>query len=438
MKRQNRNALISRRNVLRGLGGAMLALPFLEYFEQPSIARAAGYSPPKRLLILPTPNGTNPATHWPSGSGASFTLSNILSPLEPYKQNLVVVRGVDNLAAKATGINGHTDAVRCMLTGRKASNQENSDYTAAGGLSVDQFIANEVGKSTYLKSLEYVTSHIYSHAPGYTSFYDANQPAPFEDEPPLLFDRAFGNFTTPPDDPTAIARREDRKSVLSAVYQNYAALNAKLGAADRQRLDAHLTRVQELEAKLMSSQIGPSCTIPEAPDPAQKGGEIGIDIVLQAFACDITRVASIRTQFWDSYSQFGITGSYHDDYLHHVTKDPNAAAVVDQVKNFQCTKIANIIEKLRAIPDGEGTLFDSTLVVWVDEFCHGYSHQHHEVPYVMLCGTHRFFEMGRYIHYTNAVSTNRLLNSLIAAMDVPGAGSFGDPQFDNTPLPELA
>ena len=112
--------------------------------------------------------------------------------------------------------------------------------------------------------------------------------------------------------------------------------------------------------------------------------------------------------------------------------------MADQVKTLQATNIAKIGDKLVAIPDGAGTLFDSTLVVWVDEFCHGYAHQHHEVPYVMLSGSNRFFQMGRYIHYTNSVSTNRLLNSLIQVMEATGAGQFGDPQFDNTPLPELA
>jgi len=345
---------ISRRTVLRGLGSAMIALPFLEYFHQE--ARAATYTAPKRLLFLTTPNGTNPATHWPTGSGSSFSLSPILSPLQAYQNNMVVLRGVDNLAAKATGINGHTDAVRCMLTGRKASNTSNTDYTAAGGISVDQHIAKDVGKGTLFKSLEYVADYIYAHAPNYCSFYDANQPAPFEDEPNELFKRVFGNFSTSPEDPAAIARRADRQSVLNAVYENYGVLNGHLGSADKQRLDAHLTRVHELEQKLMTD-VGPTCVVPAAPGADEKSADVGIDILFSALACDLTRVATIRTQFWDSYSNLGVTGSYHDDYLHHVTDDPNAAAMVDQVKTLQATNIAKIVDKLVAIPDGAGTLF---------------------------------------------------------------------------------
>jgi hypothetical protein len=433
-----RNPLISRRSMLRGLGGAALALPFLELLDCSKQARAAGFLPPKRLLIVTTPNGTNPATHWPTGSGSSFALSPILSPFEPYKQNLLVLRGVDNLAAKATGVNGHTDAVRCMLTGRRASNRENDDYTAGGGISVDQFIAAEVGKATPQKSLEYVTSYIYAKPPNYCSFYAAGQPAPFEDEPAELFKRVFGGLSSAPDDPAAVARRAGRTSVLQAVYKNYAALRPKLGAADRERLQAHMTRVEELEQRLTSVALRPACTIPEAPADSERRADVGLDILVQAFACDITRVATVRTQFWDDYPQFGVTGSYHDDYLHRVKDSPTAAAMVDRVKTHQATSIGRIIERLRAVPEGEGTLFDSTLVVWVDEFCHGYSHTHHEIPYVLLSGSDRFFKMGRYLHYTEAVSTNRLLNSLIQAMEVPGAGQFGDPEFGNAPLSELA
>ena len=115
-----------RRSMLRGLGGTIVGLPFLEHFA-PREAQAAEL--PKRILFLTTPNGTDPAAHWPSGGETDFTLSNILSPLEPYRDRLLVLRGVDNLGAQNTGVNGHTDTVRCMLTGRVASNSSNDSVT---------------------------------------------------------------------------------------------------------------------------------------------------------------------------------------------------------------------------------------------------------------------------------------------------------------------
>jgi uncharacterized protein DUF1552 len=431
----------TRRAVLRGLGGAMLGLPLLEYF---GVKNAAAAGPPKRLLILTTPNGTDPNGHWPTGTVQNFQLSNILSPLEPFKSNLCVLRGVNNEAAAATGINGHTDTVRCMFTGRIASNFVNDDYTAAGGISVDQHIANDIGASTAFKSLEYVEDYIYAHGPNYASFYGPNQPVPFEDEPVLLFDRVFGDFSDP-SDPAAEAKRADRLSVLHHVYDEYKALDAKLGKTDRARLAAHLDMVHDIEQKILAG-VGAQCTPPGAPAPDDYGGP-GIDIILNALACDLTRVASIRLCYWDDYGGMAIDGypgqtiqgSYHDDFLHMVLQGGDRAAAVGTVKKYQAQKVADIIAKLQAIPEGTGTLFDNTLVLWADEFCHGYAHQHHEVPYVFACGTDRFFQMGRYVQYGNGgVSNNRLWNSLIGAMEASGVGQFGDPQFDNTPLPELA
>lgn len=429
----NASKSFGRRAALRGLGGAMVGLPWLEYFA--AREAKAGGELPKRIVFLTTGNGTDPNAHWPTGGETDFVLSSILSPLEPYKGNLLVLRGVDNLAAMATGINGHTDSVRCMLTGRIGNNFDNTDYTAGGGISVDQFIAEDVGATRPFKSLEFMTDYIYAHPTNYVSFYGAGQPVPFEDEPALLFDRVFSEFSMPADDPAVVAKRENRVSVLHRTYEQYGALSSRLGAADRARLDAHLQKVKDLEQRLDAGS-GLSCEIPEEPTMPGQGGdpEMGLDVLVHALACDLTRVASVRYTYWDTYPQFGVVGSYHDDYLHYVTQSASAAATVQAVKNFQCQRVASFIDRLAAIPEGDGTLLDNTLVVWADEFCHGYRHSHDEVPYVLVSGSNRFFEMGRYLHFQQPVSNNRLWNALIAAMDAEGAGTFGDPQFDNTPL----
>lgn len=422
---------LGRRAALRGLGGAVVGLPMLDYFA-PREAWAGEL--PKRIVFLMTPNGTDPNAHWPTGGVNDFQLSTILSPLDAYRDRMLVLRGVDNLAAMATGINGHTDAVRCMLTGRIASNFDNVDYTAGGGISVDQFIANDIGTTTF-KSLEYVRDYIYEHPTNYTSFYGASQPVPYEDEPAKLFDRVFSDFTVPADDPELIARRENRLSVLHSVYSQYSEINGRLGVADRMRLEQHLDKVKDLETRLEQAG-GLSCTTPEdRPAEGQQGNsDDGFDILAHALSCDLTRVVSARMTFWDSYGHLGVQGSYHDDHLHQVLSNPAAAATVEMVKQWQCQRVADFIDRLTAIPEGDGTLFDNTLVVWIDEFCHGYSHSHNEVPYIMMSGSDRFFEMGRYLQYGNPVSSNRVLNALIAAMGAQGAGTFGDAQFDNTPL----
>ncbi len=424
---------MNRRSLLKLMGGAALGLPFLECFGD---GLAHAYTPPKRLLFLFTHNGTDPRIHWPTGSETSFTLGEMMQPLLPYQQDLIVLHGVDNQAAMAMSINGHTDAVRCMLTGRAATNQSNTDYTAGGGPSIDQFIANQIGTTTPFKSVEYQTQYVYANPTTYANFYAANQPIPYHHEPYKLFTQLFAGVQTGTEDPAFGAQRLDRQSVLDGVYQNYGLAMKRVGASDRQRLEAHLDRVRDLEQQILA-EVGPSCVVPPAPheNPQQASADSGIACVVNALGCDLTRVASININQY-GFQNLGISASnYHDDSLHNVLASETAAADVKIVKQWQHSRVAYVLDQLRAIPDGNGTLFDNTLVVYADEFCHGYAHQHHEVPYVLFCGSNRFFEMGRYLRYTTPVGNNGLWLSLRDAMGA--TGDFGDPQFGDAPLPGL-
>jgi hypothetical protein len=351
---------------------------------------------------------------------------------------MIIMRGVDNEAAMATGINGHTDAIRCMFTGRVAANQANDDYTAGGGISIDQHIANTIGADTMFKSLEFERGVYASTWPNWTSFYGAGQPVPFESDAQKFWDRIFAGVSEPSaPDPELVQLQADRKSVLDAVQQQYGALRRRVSSADQQRLDAHLEMVRDLERRIADSDLSSACIVPERPatNTMENDSLDGIDIVAYALSCDLTRVATIAWRH-SGYPHLGVTGSYHDDWLHHVHQDPQAQTIVNTVKTWECEQVLYVLDKLASIPEGTGTLLDNTLVVWSDEFCHGYSHQHHEVPYVLLSGSDNFFEMGRYLQYATPRSNNELWIAIAEAMGVDGP--FGDPQFGSTPLPGLA
>ena len=129
-------------------------------------------------------------------------------------------------------------------------------------------------------------------------------------------------------------------------------------------------------------------------------------------------------------------GSYHDDWLHHLYNKPDAPGYVEGVKIFETNQVKHFLDTLDSIPEGDGTMLDNTLVLWTDEFCHGYAHQHHEVPYTLFCGSDRFFEMGRFIEYASPRSNNELWNAIAQnAFGIPG--DFGDPQYNTTPLSGL-
>ena len=425
-----------RRMFLRGLGGAALGLPFLDSLARTSSTAQAQTSEfPKRLIFLVTNNGTNPETHWPTGNGSDFSLGPIMAPLQTYKNNMVVLRGVDNQAAMATRFNGHADAIRCMLTGRTATRGPDGqfvrDEATGGGISIDQFVAQQIGETSVVQSLEYEQSYQYDKPTNYVSFYGQNSPVPFEDEADKLFRRVFGEREVDVSDADRLARVADQRSVLDAVLAQYGQLQRRVSSADRRRLARHADTLRSLERRLGAGAAA-ICVPPSQPTD-KRDWEAGLDVVAHAFACDLTRVATVKLR--QDSSGLGVVGSYHDDYLHHVTRDPEAARIVTAVKTRLSQRVAEFIERLRNLPEGEGSVFDNTLVVWADEFCHGYQHRHHEVPYVLLSGSNRFTEMGRYIHYTAPVSNNRLWLSI---RDMLGAsGDFGDPEFGSTPLAEL-
>ncbi|MEM6989850.1 MAG: DUF1552 domain-containing protein [Myxococcota bacterium] len=439
-----RSSHVSRRAVLSGLGSITVGLPLLE-----SMGHAAGGLrhggapqhgglPPKRVVFFVTKNGFDPATVWPTGSEYNFSLGEMMQPLEPYKDRMILFRGIDNMAAMATGVNGHTDGIRCMLTGRAAANNENSDYTAGGGISLDQFIANQISDGVKLKSVELQTGAWSTTYPNWTSFAAAGQPVPFEHEPDVLWDRIFAKVNpSGGPDPAMLQLKANRKSVLDAVMEQYTTVNAGLSTADQARLATHLEMVRELEMRIANTQPPQNCTVPTQPpsDANHQGDDdVGTDIIAHALGCDLVRVATFAIRN-SGYGFLGVTGSYHDDHLHNVVGSASAQQIVKTVKHWECQRLVNFLDRLASIPEGTGTVLDNTLVVWTDEFCHGYSHQHHEVPYTLISGSDRFFPMGRYIEYASPRANNELWLSVRDAMGAVGA--FGDPQFGNAPLPNL-
>jgi len=445
--------LPTRRAVLRGLGGITVGLPFLEALgcrkdgalDLSGLSqRADAAGPPKRIVFFMTENGTDPRVHFPIGSETSFTFPEITAPLEPLKSNLIFTKGIDNTVASLKGEDGqdpntHYSSWACQLTGRRAA-KGGTDYSASGGISLDQFLANQIGTATKFKSLEFGYSSYY-HSDITISFYGANQPVPPEGRPDRFFDRVFSGVSSDPGggpDPALVRLREDRMSVLDAVKPRFTAMQPRLSTADRHRLDEHLAKIRDLEKRISEPPpITASCVKP----PAASGKEfpatddVGLDLMAYALGCDLTRVATVMFNIGD-YHFLGVPGSYHDDWLHHVLESSEATGHVRKVKRWIASRLVDFVEKLKAIPEGDGTVFDNTLVVWCDEYCHGYNHKIHEIPYVLLSGKDRFFKMGRFLDYGSGVPNNQLWLSIRDAMGA--TGDFGDPAIATSPLPRIA
>ena len=439
---------LSRRTILRGAGGAAIALPWLEAMW-PRRAHAAA-APAKRFIVMFSANGTIPSAWTPTpGTGETdFSLSPILAPLETHKADLVVISGLEQ---KGGGGDGHQTGMGGMLTGQMLNAGPFAGVGAAPagwpvGASVDQRIAEGLAVPTKLRSLELGVQVGAADNWGRMIYRAANQPLPPDDDPASVYARVFSDLHT---DPAVLARlRRRRKSILDGVGAQFSRTSARLGSSDRQRLDAHLTAVREIESRLTTDLVvnNPSCHDPTitpvsaaANDAFPATGALQLDLMTMALACDITRVASMQWSRSVSQTRFtwlNVTEGHHD-LSHRPDSDPAGAKLID-INHWYAQQFAALIARLKGTPDGAGgTLFDNTLLLWCNELAKGNTHGRMGAPYVLAGGAGGGVRTGRFLRYDGqGLPHNNLLLAILNAMGVPDR-SFGKPDWCTGPLTGL-
>jgi len=450
---------LSRRAVLRGVGGVAIGLPFLEAMLPAGgrKARAAGMTPPKRFIVFFSPDGSI-REHWlPTGTETSFTLSPILSPLAANQQSIVVLDGVENKVGGYSANPGddHMKGMGSMLTGRgllPGTTQGGAGDPAglASGISVDQTIANAIGTSTKFRSLELgVQSGSAGTVWGYTGYSGSNLPLPPDNNPASVWNRVFAAFGGT--DPALLRQQAERKSVLDAVMQSYGKLNPKLGATDKTKLDEHLSNVRDLEMRLAAptTTTGPACVKPASPGTVDYKsnasfptvGKLQMDLLVMAMACDLTRVGTIQWEQSVGNVRFtwvdpSITRGHHD--MSHDGND--VTATIDQltkINTWYASQLNYLVQSLKNAKEADGSsMLDNTLIVWVNELSRGNVHSHDHMPFVLAGGAGGALRTGRFLSYAKSVSHNNMLVSLMNLMGLPDA-TFGDPAFCTGPLVNL-
>jgi hypothetical protein len=431
-----------RRKLLAGAAGTAIALPWLEAFA-PRRALAQN-ARPQRFIVMFAPNGLTPS--WtPSGTEHDFTLSPSLAPLAPHQDDLVVIRG---LLQQGAGGDGHQNGMGGMLTGAKlnaGSFMGGAGAAPAGwasGPSVDQRIADAIGGQTKLRSLELGVQVGQADNWGRMSYRAANQPLPPEDDPAAVYARVFEDLHTDPAELARLHRR--RRSILDTVAGQYERVTQSLGSADRVRLDAHLQAVRDVEQRLTrpADSQGPACSDPTLPaleryanDAFPAVGSLQLDLLVMALACDITRVASLQWSRSVSQTRFtwlGIDEGHHD--LSHLGDDDAVAVdALTRINTWYAEKLASLIGKLKAVPDGEGSLFDSTLILFCNELAKGNTHSRQYAGYVLAGSAGGAIETGRFLRYEDDTPHNNLLVSLIQAFGMSDK-TFGEPEWCDGPL----
>ena len=417
---------LNRRRFLHSLG-AGVALPFLEHLA-PSLAYAGTK---RRIVYIYLPNG---AFWQPTGLGRNFELPPVLSALGPLKDYITVVSGLDLPAAHHSRAGDHARAGGAYLTG------VSPQFPGPGvERSIDLRIADAIGAGTRFGSLylggESGAGSDNGYSPSYQdhfSWASPESPNSKETNPQAIFERLFGAGVNMPGMPPS-QRVAQGKSVLDFALEEAHALQQELGASDRQKLDQYLASVRDLEQRLYTG--GGQCsagTPPRSDAPYQERISLLYSLMAQALSCDLTRVASfmLATEASNiSYSFAGISGGHHE--ISHDASESGRSKIAGIAK-WHVAQLANFLQKLKDTRDGDGSLLDSTLVLFGGGLADGANHTHTNLPILVAGKAGSLVPGGRHIsapgvplsnlHLTLAKATGLSLNSI---GDSTGALSLG-------------
>lgn len=419
-----RSTPLSRRTVLRGmLGGGLVALglpPLEAFFDSNGAVYASSGAFPRRFGLFFWGNGIIPERWVPEDTGADWTLSEQLAGLAPVKDVVTVLSGLEvktgNPIAHVSGPAGFLSGHSLLVNG--------DDHTFAAP-SLDQIMAASIGGDTRFRSLE-VGVEPNGRGLSHNGPDSVNPP---EWDPVSLFERIFGGgFRAPGEEPIVDPTLSLRRSVLDSVMDDAGRLRQRLGEVDRQRLDQHFEAVRDLELRIARLQEDPpnlaACLRPEAPDaiPDVDGrpqmsarSRLITDLVTMAFACDITRVLS----FWYSNPLNDVLYPSAAAGHHQLTHDePGEQPQVHEIVVSIVEDYAYLVDALRSIPEGDGTLLDNSVILGTTDVSYGRTHQIDEFP-VLLAGT-ACGALKTGFHYRSETQENTSLVgfSLLRAMGV--------------------
>ena len=435
---------LGRRAFLRGTGAALVGLPFL-FGLQDRAARAAGEINPKRVIFVRHGQGTLLQQWLPFQEGRGYEMSPLLNPLAAHRERMLVLSGISNRArnSQLEG-NGHIPAERSLFTATPFA----SSYSDAGGIkvkdqqvgegnsygpSIDQVLGERLSGEGQLRSLHLAVRSdnarfFWSGTPGNT------QPISSETDPARVFDSIFGGITFPGDTPVEPTRqqrfRSRSSSILDRVASSYSALKRTLPAEDRVAMENHAEQIRQLEKDInIQIDIEGACMRPELSTPEgyqfreEEWAEVSvnnqIELLTMAFACDVTRVATLQLgnahapqfPFLDGYQMpLDGYGNWHD--MIHKQSDERSAEGLFRGFEWYASKVEHLITRLMTTREGEGSLLDNTLVVWLSEFGNGGAHRTDNLPVVLLGDLGGTMRTGEHM-YMGDKTTNDLWLTLL-------------------------
>jgi hypothetical protein len=438
---------IPRRTFLRGVG-TTLALPLLEsMLPAQTPLRQTAASPAKRFVGIWHPHGAAPGYWSPVQEGANFDFSFITKPLEPYRDRTVLISGLDMNESFATEEEPGGDHAKgaALLSGARPRRNAVSPYL---GVTIDQLIAQKYGQDTILSSIQLGIEDTgnfgncnWGYSCAYTnsiSWTNATQPLPTQCNPRVAFERLFGDGTSTEE---RITGRKQNASILDSVTRELAFFKRDLGAGDKSRLDTYTENIREIERRIniaMSRSVKePSAEIPFGlPDNKHVHFRLMYDLMALAFEGDITRSATLmlgRDLSGTSFPESGFTGGWHGS-SHHGDKPENVANYA-KMNRYHVQNLAYFVEKLKNIPDGDGSVLDHVLIYKGSNMGNSHRHAHVKVPVILVGGIDGTFKGNRHIVFPD--DTQKTSNMLLSILRLYGIqrDSIGS---SSGPLPGLA
>jgi uncharacterized protein DUF1552 len=419
---------LSRRTVLRGMG-ATLALPLLDAMipARTALAQTAAKASP-HLGFIYFPHGAIMDQWTPAKEGADFEMTPILKPLEPFRKQLTIISGLGNRAADGSAV--HATAPGTWLSG-VAPRPTHEPY---GGVTVDQIAAQHIGQDTPLPSLELTTEDrsggggacdrefgcSYSST---ISFRTPTTPLPMEHDPHKVFERLFGQGTTAEE---RRARGEEFGSILDAVSREAATLGKTLGPHDKAKVSDYLESVREIERRLQKMGDGVSADLelpdipPGVPDAFDERLTLMFDLAALAFQANITRIFSMmmcREASNITYGHIGVPDAFHP-VSHHQNNAQKIAKLV-KIQTYHSQVFAKFLAKLKAMPDGDGSMFDHSLILYGSNMSNSNMHNHFPLPIAVVGAANGKVRGNQHLRYADHTPVANVLLAILDRTGIP-------------------
>jgi hypothetical protein len=453
---------MSRRTVLKGMG-VTVALPFLDAMA-PAGRVLANTLARVRLACIEMVHGSAGSTAFgikknlwaPAAVGREFDLGpGSLAPLEPFKEHLTIVSNADVRNAEAftpPEIGGdHFRSSAVFLTQMHPKQTQGSDVRA--GTSLDQLYAEKFGQDTPIPSMQLCIENVdqaggcsYGYSCVYTdsiSWASPTEPLPMIRDPRVVFDQLFGVGATPEE---RAERRSEDRSILDWIGTSVDRLKRDLGAGDRARLSDYLDDIREIERRIQKveayNKSGEQRELPEAPvgvpDSFEEHVKLMFDLQAIAFASDITRVFAFKLGRDASnrvYPDSGVKTAFHSA-SHHQEREDRIQDFA-KINHYHVSMIPYFLAKLKAMPDGDATLLDNTLVLYGSAMGDSNVHNHKRVPLFFAGHAGGRLPGGLHLRAADGTPLANVMLSALHALGLTEIEKFGDSTapFDLTSAP---